>query len=533
MSLTIRVLSIEGNPVDAYLIRIAFDRIRRRAFELVQVASLREGLAQLAEEEHQVVLLDLSLPDARGIAAVQRIREAHPAVPILVFSGLDDENLALRALQAGAQDYLVKGHFDVTMLDSMVLHAIERQRLSLALDRVRRRDIERRDEFLSNVSHELRTPLAAIEQFTSILGDGLMGPLNEQQIECTDVLMRNAKQLRRMVDDLLEVSRVDTDKLRLDRSHVDLGDVIRETLHGLSTKAERRKIKTIVELQDSLPVHADPMRIAQVVANLYENAIKFTPRGGTVWIKASPWVDDRDQVEISIKDTGCGIDATELQSIFERLVQAEGRDSDASRQGLGLGLYISREILNAHEGCLWAESSPGQGSTFRFTLPIWRLERVLLPLVGGNRPAIEPIQLLRVEALCRHDGSDKVPRRARATVNELVRRSAAEAGGVVLPADDGAALVVLPISGTRLPLLVRRLRQRFARHPDVDGRALRLSVQRSPLADPTNIPWGPPASLAAELARRVRLHVSHRPVRDEPQPRQRRQAKGTSSTSTL
>lgn len=493
MTQSLRVLSIEDDPVDAYLISSAFRRWGGGHLELVAARSLGEGLALLARAEPSVVLLDLSLPDALDTEGVKALRRAAPDLPVIVFSGTDDEQLALRALQAGAADYLLKNRLEPSQLACMVTAAVERHRLTRALAAAQRAELERRDAFLSHVSHELRTPLSVIEQFTSILADGLAGPLSDEQAECTDVLARNAKQLRRMVADLLEVSRVQGGQLRVERRAVLLDEVVDQTVAGLLPLAHQREHTVEVHVEPGLEVHADPQRLGQVLSNLFENAIKFTPTGGRLSVIGRPSPHGDDQVQLTVADTGCGIDKDELATIFERFAQGRRGQGDSSRAGLGLGLHISRQIMEAHDGWLWAESRHGQGSRFHLTLPRWSLETLLQPLLARQHGYDEPLVEVRARlAGGRPQASD------RELLDQLVAQAAAEVDGVVLPARDGQRRLVARAAGPTLRGLVQRLRQRHARQAREGAGVLR--VERHVLHAPRQ---DGPAPGAARLARRL------------------------------
>jgi len=551
-----RLLSIEDNPVDAYLIRATFKALaRRRAaarFELTQAASLAEGLRELERCDPHVVLLDLVLPDASGPQAVTRLAHARPDVPILVLTSRDDEALALRALQAGAQDYLVKGRLDMRLLDRVVLHAIERQRLSSALARAHERELERRDEFLSHVSHELRTPLSAIQQFASILGDGLTGELPAEQAECVEVVSRNARHLRRMVDDLLDVARLDAGRLVVRRAPVPLQPIVERTLADLSARVAQKGLRLSTRLSPTAQVYADPMRAGQVLANLLENAVKFTPEGGSIQVSLSAGQDGPEFVRLSVTDSGCGIEPGELAGIFGRLRQAPSAPCEDSRRGLGLGLHICRQIVERHGGWIWAESTPGEGSSFHVTLPVFSLERMLAPLLARREGRDEPFHVVGISWL---EGQRPSARQLE-SVDAAVRRCGEEAQGVVLPSRSNGheRRLVLRSSGAVARALVQRLRRRLTRHASPSDSAPRPQISRHLLLSP---PPGGCASVLPELGRRLGLSCAvatrlarthspgqaalHAPGQPAPQPSpapqpppalQRRQAKGTSSTMT-
>jgi two-component system phosphate regulon sensor histidine kinase PhoR len=231
------------------------------------------------------------------------------------------------------------------------------------LTRIRRLETVRRD-FISNVSHELRTPLAGLKALVETLRDGALEdpPAAQRFLNRMDA---EVDTLTQMVQELLELSRVESGQapLRLTPTRVeDLLDLPMERLHP---QAERAELQTQLVLSPTLPpVLADAERVQQVVTNLVHNAIKFTPAGGSITVSAER---QGDEVVISVRDTGVGINADDLTRIFERFYKA---DRARSGGGTGLGLAIAKHIVRGHGGHIWAESVEGQGSTFHFTLPV-------------------------------------------------------------------------------------------------------------------------------------------------------------------
>jgi signal transduction histidine kinase/CheY-like chemotaxis protein len=235
------------------------------------------------------------------------------------------------------------------------------------LDRSRQQQLELKDQVLSHVSHELRTPLTAAHQFLAILKRGLAGTLQPQQLEYVQDIERNLAQLRKMIADLLETSRAESGKLTLEVQELALHETIADVIRTLRTSVEERGLSLGHELPDTLPpVQADPDRVRQVLTNLVDNAQKFTPAGGSITIRAA--IADANFVRVSVVDTGRGIEPGEHQRIFDRLAQVHDTSAD-SRRGLGLGLFICREIVRRHGGDIGVDSRPGVGSTFYFTLP--------------------------------------------------------------------------------------------------------------------------------------------------------------------
>ncbi len=222
-----------------------------------------------------------------------------------------------------------------------------------------------RQDFVSNVSHELRTPLASLRALVETLSDGaLEDPVAAQRFLRHMEVEVDA--LTQMVQELLELSRIESGKARLELAIVDTDKFIRESSERLHAQAERANVTLAVEQMDGLPpVCVDVARMQQVLTNLIHNAIKFTPTGGTITVRAA--AISAEKVTISVTDTGVGIAYEDLPRIFERFYKA---DRARSGGGTGLGLAIAKHIVQAHGGTIWAESMPGKGSTFSFTIAI-------------------------------------------------------------------------------------------------------------------------------------------------------------------
>ena len=239
------------------------------------------------------------------------------------------------------------------------------------LDRSRKQQLELKDQVLSHVSHELRTPLNAAAQFVTILKRGLAGGLQPQQQELVDDIERNLKQLRTMIADLLDTSRAESGKLTLKLQRLALQAAVADVLRTMHSTAADKGITLSADVPDDLPpVVADPARVRQVLTNLTDNAQKFTNAGGSITVSARMFAADPQFICVSVTDTGRGIDPAEHQRIFSRLAQVDHAPSeDSTRKGLGLGLFICREIVRRHGGDIGVDSEPGAGSTFYFTLP--------------------------------------------------------------------------------------------------------------------------------------------------------------------
>jgi two-component system phosphate regulon sensor histidine kinase PhoR len=235
------------------------------------------------------------------------------------------------------------------------------------LTRLRRLENVRRD-FISNISHELRTPLASLKALTETLQEGALDdpPAARRFLERMET---EVDALSLMVSELLELSRIESGQVPLKLNPVSPCLLLSEAVERLRLQAERSglDIQIVCQVQDLPDVLADAGRLEQVLVNLLHNAIKFTPRGGLITVSAQPFPPDGEQVQFSVKDTGIGIPAKDLQRIFERFFKT---DRARASSGTGLGLAIARHMVEAHGGRLWADSREGQGSTFSFTIPV-------------------------------------------------------------------------------------------------------------------------------------------------------------------
>lgn len=265
------------------------------------------------------------------------------------------------------------------------------------LEQTRQQQLQMKDQFLSKVSHELRSPLSVIHQFTTIMIDGIAGDLSQQQREYLEIVLGNVDQLRTMIDDLLAVTRADTSGLTVEPHSVSVADLLDETMSMNRAIADAKDITLSADFPDNLPpAYADPRRIRQVLINLIDNGIKFTPANGTITVRAQVFDEDPNFLCVSVADTGCGIDPEEGEKIFEYLYQSNDT-IEICRKGLGIGLYICKELVSRHNGRIWVESQVGRGSTFFFTLPIFSLVDGLVRILTPKNLRNGSVALVTVE----------------------------------------------------------------------------------------------------------------------------------------
>jgi signal transduction histidine kinase len=380
-----RVLIVDD---DLLLLEALPEVIHRRLPEaLVETSpSAREALARIQRTDYDAIVTDIKMPDIDGLVLLSQIREIQSATPTLLITGHGEHDLAVSALRGGAFDFLQKP-IDRDYFMASLSRAIQVRQLSRQVDaqkhalarhanelellvQERTRELHRanqaKDEFLATLSHELRTPLTAIFGWAQMLRSGKLDEPTFRR--ALDSIERNARMQVQLIDDLLDISRIITGKLRLQVRPVELGPVIEAATDAVQPAAEAKGILLVRQIQPKAGlVSGDPDRLQQVVWNLLSNAIKFTSKGGEITVSVLR-VDS--SVEVSVTDTGQGIDGDFLPYVFDRFRQA---DSTTTRRygGLGLGLSIVRHLVEMHGGTAMAESAGlGHGATFKVRFPL-------------------------------------------------------------------------------------------------------------------------------------------------------------------
>jgi hypothetical protein len=543
-----RVLLVEDNEDDALLIR---ETLSETTIEIECAERLSKALEQLAKARFDAVLLDLSLPDAHGLETLGRMRRDGPSVPIVVLSGLNSEEVAVKAVEAGAQDYLIKGQIDGALLTRALRYAIERHRaeenlkernrellvlrrisenilgsldpklvleqileqamlsgsfdlgnirlldqsgetlevavvrgyrdpdnvlkhrplsrttesaksrfgdrvfnqpcveeavqatkglrtlkregaeslievpvrsegevlgiiqlasrtprkfkneevnlletignqVGIAVQRAQLHEQTRRQahelekanqlqaDFTAMIAHDLRSPLMNIMGVAEVMIGGTFGGVTEEQKKWLHRLRASGQSLVDLVSDFLDVSKLESGYVDVNREVVSLAGMIEKNIETFRLLAQDKKISIKATVDPALPsIHADPRRLDQVLNNLISNAIKFTGAGGQVEVEAA--VTDATTINVRVRDNGEGIAADEIGQIFEKYRQG-GNVKHSSDKGTGLGLVICKMIIEAHGGCIWVESEVGKGSTVFFSLPV----------NGHNRTCVTP-----------------------------------------------------------------------------------------------------------------------------------------------
>jgi signal transduction histidine kinase len=379
-----------------------------------------EAIDLMSKEDYDLVLTDLHMEGGDGLSVLNQIRRHAPLTISVVLTGFASVESAIAALQEGAYDYLVKP-CDIESMKHTIRRGVEHRRLMLAEQKARldlqqlNLDLERRieertaelkqlnveladanrakDVFLATLSHELRTPLTPVVGWIKLLRSGT---LDEKSVaQALDAIERNAWLQSRLIDDLLDTSRIATGKLHFEPKPTDLNMAVRAAVDTVRASAAARNIDVSMALwPSSLTVMGEPVRLQQIAWNLVSNAIKFTDPGGKVNITTQP---DGGEALLTVADNGVGIPPEFLPHVFDRFRQADGSTS-RRHGGLGLGLAIADALAKMHSGCLAAKSDGvGTGATFSMRMALAPTEKVAAVPADTKRHSLEGLEILIVE----------------------------------------------------------------------------------------------------------------------------------------
>jgi signal transduction histidine kinase len=378
----IRALIVEDCDDDALLmIRQLGDSGMAVAHQRVETAA--ELARALYDQEWDVLLVDWKLPGFDGWEALRLLQESDRDIPFIIVSGVSGEEAAVAAMKAGAHDVVSKDKL------GRLAPAIARE-LREAATRTARREAEaslrrshqelevanrslmdadrHKDEFLAVISHELRTPLNFITAFASLMADDEVERLQTNQRLYLSKIEHGAERMLHLVNNLLDMSRIQAGRLSIVREELDLGMVIHDVLQSLKPLSDSKGLAVEMNVDVPEAVFLDGARIFQVVANLVSNAIKFTPEGGKIEVEARL---EHDIALLSVTDTGPGIAEEDMTRLFQPFTQL---DMSYTRKdgGAGLGLSICQALVVAHGGTIGLTSRMGEGSRFWMTLPAGR-----------------------------------------------------------------------------------------------------------------------------------------------------------------
>lgn len=389
---TERILLADDDRLNLKLLQVTLEEA---GFDVVTTASGGAAIQEFQRARPDLVMVDVIMPDMSGLEVLSAIRAKDPSLAIIIMTGRGNEEMAVEAMKLGASDYLVKP-LNYQRVGSVLREHIERSRLKAAEERLSlqlrvssfellrrvtelesaRQELDRarqaleqanraKTEMISTVSHELRTPLTNIMGYIELA-------LEEQgktQQDYLEIALENCQRLSAIVNDLLDISRIESGRLTLQCRLVSLGELVQESARSLHPQFTEKGVHLDVEISENpLVIFADRERVIQILDNLIGNACRYTPRGGRVRVNA---YEERGNARVDIIDTGIGIPSEDLERIFEKFYRSPNSRQEAT-QGTGLGLPIAKSLIELHEGRIAVESEVGSGSTFSVWIPLHR-----------------------------------------------------------------------------------------------------------------------------------------------------------------
>jgi len=369
------ILIVDDDPIVRSLMR---DALEDEGFSVVEAEDGVEACRVCEERLPVLLVVDVVMPQMDGFELCRELRNrpATKDVPILIATGLDDLHSVAKAYDAGATDFIAKP-LNWLILNHRIRYMLRAARAFNELrqnqERLRTAKEEAeaanraKSEFLTNMSHELRTPLNAIIGFSSMMRDQLAGPLGTQYLDYTKIIVESGTHLLAIINDILDVARAETGRLKLSEEEVDIADIVSLSAGIIRTLAEKAEVECSFEVADDLPLFwGDPTKMRQILINLLTNAIKFTPAGGEVRLTAKQ--EQNGAINFLIKDTGIGIPADKMAIALAPFGQV---DSSLARRydGVGLGLPLTKRLLELHNGTLEIISEPGRGTEVTALLP--------------------------------------------------------------------------------------------------------------------------------------------------------------------
>ncbi|OFW53195.1 MAG: hypothetical protein A2V75_01805 [Actinobacteria bacterium RBG_16_70_17] len=331
--------------------------------EAATATSGAEGLGKVRAWAPDLVFVDLKMPGMAGMEVLDEVRALDPTIVCIVFTGFATIATAVEAMQRGAYDFLPKP-FTPDEFRSMVRRGLEWRRLQVETAALRRERESLRENFAAIVSHELRSPLGAIQQNLFLLIPDLAPVISEDQKRRLERMSTRIGELLGLTNRWLRGFSVDVSGLKESFRVVAIGEPIAKAVESAQTEAVRKEVDIETAVDPSAAVLGDEGALTEAVLNLISNAVKYSRPGGRVKVTA---VRELEKVVVSIEDTGVGIPEADMGRIFDGFYRGKAAESGTS--GAGIGLAVTKRIVDVHGGSVTAESEPGRGSTFVITLP--------------------------------------------------------------------------------------------------------------------------------------------------------------------
>ena len=358
----VAVLLVEDDEDDYLITRDLLSDVEGVAYEVTWVTSYDRGLSEMKRNAHDIYLVDFRLAGSDGLELIAEARAEKCSGPIILLTGQGDRQTDLKAMHAGASDFLTKGRIDSSQLERSIRYAIEQHRLRGELERhaeALARSNAELQQFAYVASHDLQEPLRTISSYVQLLARRYKSQLDSDALEFIGFAVEGTRRMQNLINDLLSLSRVGTRGRELEPT--DCGEALKESLANLQAALNESGAEVVC---DPLPtVLADKPQLMQLFQNLVGNAIKFhSGNAPKIHISCQP---NGKECTIAVRDNGIGIDPRHAERIFQVFQRLHDREK---YPGTGIGLAICKKIVERHGGRIWVESQPGEGATFLFNL---------------------------------------------------------------------------------------------------------------------------------------------------------------------
>lgn len=363
----IKVLVVEDDEDDWILLKKIFESIKESRYIVEWASTYETALQRIDQDEHDAYLIDYRLGEHTGTDILEYAHPERRRQPFVLMTGVLDSDLEWKSLRLAAADYLVKGSFDATELTRTITYAMQRKYIEQQrVDQLVELN-QAKEDFISIASHQLRTPATGVKQYLGMVVEGFVGDVPPAQLELLKQAYQSNERQLRIISDLLKVAQVDSGKLRVHLSSVDvpalLEDVIDE-LRGVNEAREQSTKLVVLKPVDHVEMDKDSMRM--VFENIIDNASKYSPHGSQIDVKVS---QDDALVTVEVQDNGVGISEEDVPRLFQKFVRFDNSVS-TKVGGSGLGLYWAKRIIDMHGGRIEYRSNKPTGSVFSVILPV-------------------------------------------------------------------------------------------------------------------------------------------------------------------
>lgn len=399
----LKILLIDDDELDYLTTRQALSKVQGTLYDITWVSHCDEALAALLRGEEDVCLLDYRLDEGTGLEILQQARSRGCAMPVIMLTGAAEREVDMAAMDAGADDYLVKGRLDPQLMERTIRYAMdhkrneqELKRYADTLEQSHRRLVqahetlaqqnaqllrlnEEKNGFIGMAAHDLRNPLGVILGYSDFMLMTHRQTLGKSEIEIIDMIKSSSKFMLSLINDLLDISTIESGKLNLDLRSSDLAHLVESNVRLNMVLASRKGMTLTFESDPCVPrVNVDARKVEQVLNNLISNAINYAPPSTTIYIRvrhpgalaaANGDLTAGREVLITVEDEGPGIAAEDIDKLFRPFGRARSVSTGGERS-TGLGLAIARRIVEGHGGRIWVESELHRGSTFSVAFPV-------------------------------------------------------------------------------------------------------------------------------------------------------------------